>query len=268
MTARLALTRAVSPSLAACELTHLERRPIDPRRAAAQHEAYEQALAELGCRVERLPALPDHPDAVFVEDTAVVLDELAVITRPGAESRRAETESTRAALRGRRPLRSIEAPATLDGGDVLTCGKRVFVGLTSRSDPAGVEQLRAHLAPHGYTVTGVPVTGCLHLKTAVTEVAPGLLLLNPRWVDPRAFAPLEWLEVDPAEPMSANGLRVGGALLYPAAFPRTRARLEARGLRLRLVEVDELAKAEGAVTCCSLVLREDAASAAAAPPAR
>lgn len=266
--ARLAFTRAVSPALAACELTHLERRPIDPVRAAAQHAAYEQALAELGCRVERLPALPGQPDAVFVEDTAVVLDELAVITRPGAESRRAETASTAAALAAHRPLRFVEAPGTLDGGDVLVCGRRVFVGLTSRSDPHGIEQLRAHLAPHGYTVAGVPVTGCLHLKTAVTEVAPGLLLLNPRWVDPRAFAPLACLEVDPAEPMSANGLRLGERLIYPAAFPLTRARLEARGLGLRLVEVDELAKAEGAVTCCSLVLREAGGVGPAPRPAR
>ncbi len=253
--ALLAFTRAVSPGLAACELTHLARQPIDAGRAERQHAAYEQALRELGCRVERLPALPDQPDAVFVEDTAVVLDELAVITRPGAASRRAEAASTAAALVVHRPLSRIEPPATLDGGDVLVASRRVFVGLTSRSNPQGVEQLRAHLAPHGYAVEGLAVTGCLHLKTAVTEVAPGLLLLNPDWVDPQAFAPLEWLAVDPAEPMAANGLRVGETLLYPAAFPLTRARLEMRGLALRVVEVDELAKAEGAVTCCSLLLR-------------
>jgi dimethylargininase len=253
--ALLALTRAVSPRLASCELTHLARQPIDAGRAERQHEAYEQALRELGCRVERLPALPDQPDAVFVEDTAVVLDELAVVTRPGAASRRAETASAAAALAVHRPLRRIEPPATLDGGDVLACGRRVFVGLSSRSDPAAVEQLRAALGPHGYAVAGVPLGGCLHLKTAVTEAAPGLLLLNPGWVDPLAFAPLQWLAVDPAEPMAANGLRVGGTLLYPAAFPRTRARLAARGLEVRALELDELAKAEGAVTCCSLLLR-------------
>lgn len=253
--ALLALTRAVSPGLAACELTHLERQAIDAGRAARQHEGYEQALRELGCRVERLPALPDQPDAVFVEDTAVVLDELAVITRPGAASRRAETASAAAALRAHRPLAHLAEPATLDGGDVLVAGRRVFVGLSSRSNAAAVAQLRALLEPHGYAVEGLAITGCLHLKTAVTAVAPGLLLLNPAWVDPRALGALDWLAVDPAEPMAANGLRVGERLLYPAAFPRTRARLEARGLSLRPLELDELAKAEGAVTCCSLLLR-------------
>jgi dimethylargininase len=251
----VAITREVSPSLARCELTHLAREPIDVERARAQHAAYERSLARLGCEVVRLPAEPDLPDAVFVEDTAVVLDELAVVTRPGAESRRPETTSVVRALGTYRNLLRIEPPGTLDGGDVLVAGRNVFVGRSSRSDPAGVAQLRGHLEPRGYTVQAVELGGCLHLKSAATVVARGLLLVNRSWVDPGVFRGLEILDVDPDEPFAANALRVDEAVVYPAAFPRTRRRLEARGLRVETVEVSELAKAEGAVTCCSLLLR-------------
>lgn len=252
----IAITRKVSPAIARCELTHLAREPIDAARAAAQHGAYEACLAALGCKVVSLPAEPELPDSVFVEDTAVVVGELAVITRPGAASRRGETASVAAALAAFRPLAAIEAPATIDGGDVLVLGRRVLVGTSSRSNPSGVEQLRALLAPHGYTVEAVRIDGCLHLKSAVTAVAPGTLLLNPAWADTAPLAGLERIEVDPGEPFAANALLVGGRLVYPAAFPRTRARLQARGIELEIVDVSELAKAEGAVTCCSIILGE------------
>jgi dimethylargininase len=252
----VAITRKVPPSIGRCELTHLERRDIDVARAAAQHEAYERCLERLGCRVVSLPAEPELPDSVFVEDAAVVLDELAVMTRPGAESRRAETASIAKVLADYRPLAAIAAPATLDGGDVLVLDRRVLVGLSSRSDPAGVGQLRERLAPHGYAVEPVAVRGCLHLKSAVTRVAPDAVLLNPQWVDRSLFADLDRIEVDPAEPYAANGLPVGGALVYPDAFPRTADRLRQRGIRLELLALSELAKAEGAVTCCSLLLAD------------
>ena len=194
----VALTREVSPSLARCELTHLAREPIDVARAVAQHAAYEAALAGLGCTLVRLRAEPDLPDAVFVEDTAVVLDELAVVTRPGAESRRAETASVARALGSYRTLRRIEPPGTLDGGDVLVAGRRVFVGRSRRSDPAGVAGLRGHLEPLGYAVESVALGDCLHLKSAATLVAPDTLLANPSWTDPGAFRGLAVIEVDPA----------------------------------------------------------------------
>lgn len=250
---RIAITREVSPAIGRCELTHLERQPIDVELARAQHRAYQACLAGLGCRVETLPAAPELPDSVFVEDVAVVLDELAILTRPGAESRRPEVAAIAEALRPYRPLHAIEAPGTVDGGDVLRVGRRLYVGLSSRSNAAAIEQMREVLAPHGYTVQGVPVAGCLHLKSAVTQVAEGTLLINRAWVDPAAFAGLELIDVDPAEPYAANALRVGEELIYPAAFPATRRRLEARGLTVHTVDVSELAKAEGAVTCCSLV---------------
>ena len=249
----VALTREVSPTLAACQLTHIARAPIDVARARAQHDAYEACLRALGCDVKRLPAAPDMPDAVFVEDTAVVLPELAVITHPGAASRRGETASAAAALKAFRPLVRIEPPATLDGGDVLVAGRRVYVGLSTRSNQAAVRQLRDALGPYGYDVRELAVAGVLHLKSAATAVTSGMVLLNPQWVEAAAFAGLERIEVDAREPLGANALDVAGTLVYAAAFARTRERLEQRGLRVRTVEMDELAKAEAAVTCCSLV---------------
>lgn len=255
MNSRLALTRAISPRLAECELTHLDRTPISAERAEEQHRAYEMALRALGCVVRRVDAAPDLPDSVFIEDTAVVFDELAVITRPGAKSRRAETEAVERALAPLRTIARITAPGTLDGGDVLTVGKRVFVGRTGRTNDAGITQLRTLLAPHGYTVIPVEVTGCLHLKSAVTAIDDTTVLLNPAWVDPKAFAPASVVQVDPSEPMGANVLRVGEALLYADAYPKTLSRIKGRGHAVRTVDASELAKAEGAVTCCSLVMR-------------
>ena len=251
----IAFTRAVSPRIVECELTHVDRSPIDARIAQSQHAAYEALLTSLGCDVRRVTAAPEHPDSVFIEDTAVVFDEVAVITRPGAESRRGETGAVAEALAPLRPLARIAAPGTLDGGDVFVVGRRVFAGRTGRSNDAGIAQLRALLAPHGYTVQAVDVTGCLHLKTAVTAVSDSMVLVNPAWVDRSVFAPLVAIEVDPTEPMGANVVRVGAALVYGEAYPLTRARLEARGFSVHSVDASELAKAEGAVTCCSLVMR-------------
>jgi dimethylargininase len=250
----IALTRAVSPRLADCQLTHLARQPLDVSAAEREHAAYESLLAGLGAQLRRLPAAPELPDAVFVEDTAVVLDDVAVVTRPGAASRRPETASTAAVLAAYRPLVAIEAPGTLDGGDVLAIGRRIYVGRSSRSSDAGIAQLGELLEPRGYEVVPVPFDGCLHLKSCVTRVAEGLVLHNPHWVDAGVFAGCRALTVDPAEPHAANALALGGVVIHPAHFPRTRARLEAEGLRVAPVAMAELAKAEAGVTCCSLIL--------------
>ena len=252
--APVAITRAVSPAFARCELTHVSRAPIDLERARRQHAAYEATLRELGCRVEALPALADHPDCVFVEDVAVVLDEVAVVTRPGAESRRGEETAVAGALAGHRPLARIEAPGTLDGGDVLRLGRRVFVGRTARSNEAGRRQLGALLAPHGYEVLEVEVRGCLHLKTAVSAAGERTVVIHPPGVDPAPFERYDRIEVDPEEPFAANVLAVGDTVLVGAAFPRTAVRLAGRGLYVRAIEVDEIAKAEGGLTCCSLIV--------------
>jgi len=250
----IAYVRAVSPTLAECELTHLEREPLDVSRAAREHRAYVALLESLGAEVRHLPPEPSLPDAVFVEDTAVVLDEIAVIARPGAASRRAETATTAAALARHRPLAEITAPATLDGGDVLVAGRSVYVGLSTRTGAAAVSQLAILLRPHGYEVIPVSFRGCLHLKSAVTRVGDGLLLVNPDWVDPATFSGHRVIPVDAAEPHAANALSLGGRVIHGHQFPRTRARLEAEGLRVEPVEMTELAKAEAAVTCCSLLV--------------
>jgi len=258
--ARIAITRPVSTSIVHCELTHLAREPIDYARAVRQHEGYEAALAELACEVVRVPAAHDLPDAVFVEDVALVMDELAVMTRPGAESRRGELEAVEPVVARYRDVARIEEPGTLDGGDVLRVGRRFFVGRSSRSNDAGIEQLRALVSKHGYSVDAVDVRGCLHLKSAVSAVGKGTLLGNSAWVDRRAFGDVAWLEVDPTEPHAANALRIGGGVIYPRAYARTaallRAHLEAAGMSLHLVDASELARAEGGVTCCSLILTD------------
>ncbi|WP_460876928.1 dimethylarginine dimethylaminohydrolase family protein [Rhodanobacter koreensis] len=251
----IAVTREVSPALGDCELSYVPRTLIDAARAGRQHHDYQRALEESGCRLVMLPAEPAWPDSVFVEDVAIVLDEVAIMTRPGALSRRAEVASVAAALRSYRPVLAIESPGTLDGGDVLRLGRTLYVGQSARSNAQGIGQLRELLAGHGYAVHGVPTRGCLHLKSAVTQLDDDTLLLQPAWVDRERFTGFRIIEVDPAEPHAANVLRIGDALLMPASFPRTRQRLLDAGFKVTTVDVSELQKAEGAVTCCSLVFR-------------
>jgi len=249
----IAVTRPVPASIASCELTHLARTPIDVAHARMQHASYERALAIAGCDVRQLPASDADPDSVFVEDTAVVLDEVAIITRPGAESRRGETAAVADILRPYRNLEALSAPATLDGGDVLRLDRRLLVGVGTRTNQAGVEQLAAIVEPLGFTVMPVTMGQCLHLKSAVTEAAPDVVVINPEWVDAALFKGLHVIEVDASEPHAANVLRLGATVLCAAKYERTNSRLFAAGLDVRTVDVSELAKAEGAVTCCSVI---------------
>jgi dimethylargininase len=251
----IALTRAVPPSMADCELTHLDREPIDIAEATKQHAAYEAALRSLGCRVERLEPTPSMPDSVFVEDTAVVLDELAIITRPGAESRRGETPSVVAALQRYRTLLTITEPGTIDGGDVLRVGRRIFIGISTRTSEAAVAQFTQFVAPYGYSVTPVEVRGVLHLKSAVTQLGTNARVFNQARVDGAAFEAYDLVDVDSAEPDAANALLIGERVVFPSNFPRTLARITARGFDVTTVDASELAKAEGALTCCSLIVR-------------
>jgi len=270
----LALTRAVPSSIDQCELTHLEREPIDYARAVREHAAYEDCLRRLDCHVQRLPELPDHPDSVFVEDTAVVFDRVAVVTRPGAVSRRGEVPSVMAALERHRPLAYIQPPGTLDGGDVLVTPGVVFVGVSGRTNSEGASQLATILAPHGFQVVPLPVTGCLHLKSAVTALPPlpseggrrdakrpadggtarPAVLINPDWIDPACFAAFDVIEVDPREPFAANVLTVGDRVVCAEAHTETRRRLQAHGIPTLTVPAAELARAEGGLTCCSLLV--------------
>jgi len=252
----VALTRPVGPRFSECELTHLEREPIDVPRARAQHAAYEATLSRLGCGVVRLPALDRHPDGVFIEDTLLVLDEVAVVTRPGSPERRKETRGLRGLVAPWRPVETIRPPGTLDGGDVLRLGRTLFVGRSTRTTEEGIEDLRRIVSPFGYAVHALPVAGCLHLKSAASPVGRDLLLVNPAWVDPAAFGNAGILEVSPDEPSAANALRTGDCVIHPSAFPATRARLERAGVSVVPVEVSEILRAEGGVTCCSVVFPE------------
>jgi dimethylargininase len=249
----IAITRKVSPAIQQCELTHIERTPIDFARAEHQHAQYEKALAAIGCTVQSLAAEPDLPDSVFVEDIAIVLDECAVITRPGVDSRQPEIETIVNALSSFRELMFVKAPGSVDGGDVLRIGKTLYVGLSSRTNQAAVNQMQQFLHPFGYEVKGVHVDGCLHLKTAVTLVAKNTILLNPEWVSAADFPGMNCIAVDPSEPNAANALLIGETIIYPTAYTKTQARLARQNIPMQLVDVSELTKAEGAVTCCSLI---------------
>src|SRR5216684_4250839 len=248
-----AITRAVSPAIVHCELSFIDRKPIDLVTAQEQHHAYEELLRRLGVRVISLPAEPDLPDSIFVEDPAIVLDELAVILPLGTDTRRREAASLAQALVKFRKLEYVTLPGTLEGGDVLRIARKIFVGLTQRSNAEGIRQLAAILAPHNYEVIAVPVTGCLHLKSAVTLLGRNTLLANRAWFDAAPLAGHEWIDVDPAEPHAANGLALAGTIILPASFPRTRARIEARGFHVTPLDISELQKAESGLTCSSLL---------------
>lgn len=249
----IAITRAVSPSLVNCELSFIPRQPIDLRRAREQHRAYEHLLGDLGASVISLPAEPSLPDSMFVEDPALVLDELAVIFPLGAESRRPEAASLAAAISNYRELRHITLPGTLEGGDILRIQRNVFVGLSKRSNAEGIRQLSEILAQYKYEVIAVPVSGCLHLKSAVTFLGRDTLLANRAWFDPAPFSNFRWIDVHPAEPHAANALAFADTVIFPESFPLTRARIDAGGFHVSSLDISELQKAESGLTCSSLI---------------
>jgi dimethylargininase len=251
-----AITRAVSQSMNRCELAFVERQPIDIAKAILQHDQYEACLRSLGIAVISLPAAPDLPDAVFVEDPAIVLDEIAIMTRMGAESRRGESASLAAAIERFRQLRWIAAPGTLEGGDVVAIGSTLYVGRSARSNDAGIAQLARELAPFGYAVRAVEMQNCLHLKSACTYLGRDTLLANRDWVDVGGVdepGGLSYIEVAPGEPAAADVLAIGDTVIVPASFPETARVLERAGWRVLPIDVSELQKAEAGVTCMSLI---------------
>lgn len=253
-----AVTRAVSPAIVCCELSFIDRKPIDLARAREQHHAYESLLAKLGARVVSLPPEPDLPDSMFVEDPAIVLDEIAVILPLGTESRRPEAASLAQELSKHRRLAYVQLPGTLEGGDVLQIGQKLFVGLTKRSNAEGIRQLGEILGPYGYEIIPVPVTGCLHLKSAVTWIADNTLLANRAWFDTKPFACYDWIDVDPSEPHAANALALDGTIILPESFPKTRGRVGSLDLRITTLDISELQKAESGLTCSSLLFESSA----------
>ena len=249
-----AITRELNAAIGDCELTFTPRARIDAGLARRQHEHYQSVLSSLGCEIVVVPTEPGLADAVFIEDTALVLDEIAVMCRPGAASRRPEVAAVADVLQEYRTLFSIEAPGTLDGGDLLVVGKIIYAGLSTRSNQSGIDQLRSIVAGYGYAVKPVETTKCLHLKSAVSEVTAGSLLINPDWIDRTAFDTCELIEIDKTEAHAANALRVNDSVIYPSSFPRTLDILVSRDIAVTPVDLSELQKAEGAVTCCSLII--------------
>ena len=252
----MAITREVSPCINQCELSFHDRQPIDLAKAITQHEEYQRCLESLGAEVICLPAEPDLPDAVFVEDAALVFDEVAVIPLMGAASRRDEPRTLVPVLSRYRTIEYLREPATLDGGDVLVADHRVFVGQTKRTNRYGVEQLRDILAPHGYSVEGIPVRDILHLKSACSYLGNNALLVNRQFLDAVKFKPFDLIDVPECEPAAANVLLINNTVIIATSFPDTFSLLENRGLDVRAVNMAELQKAEAGVTCCSLVFSD------------
>ena len=250
-----AITRDLSASINDCELSFHARQPIDVAKATAQHQAYRDYLAERGMRVISLSAEAGLPDAVFVEDPAVVVDEVAVISNMGAPSRRPEATSLAEAISRYRPLRFLTEPATLEGGDVLRVGRSVFVGLSRRTNREGFEQLRDLLGLYDYRVESVEVRGCLHLKSACSHLGNETVLVNQAWIDANPLRRFKLLDVPEEEAAAGNALMIDNVAIVPASFPRTRALLEERGFWVHPIDVSELQKAEAGVTCCSLIFR-------------
>jgi len=250
-----AIIRAVSAGLADCELTFLTRQEIDVAKAIEQHRGYEERLTRLGVHVLRLPAEPDLPDSVFVEDTAIALDEIAVITRPGAMSRQTETESIADALSKFRPLKFIQPPATIEGGDVMRIDHTLYAGLSARTNREGVLQLREIVEPHGYRVETIETAGCLHLKTGCAYLGRQTILANRNWINVQPLAGFDLINVPEDEPWAANTLTIGDTVLTPSGFPRTRALIEERGFKTQVVDISELRKAEAGLTCLSLIFK-------------
>ncbi len=252
----LAITRSISQSIGNCELSFLPRQSIDVSKAIEQHLSYKACLTQLGIQVVTLPAEPHLPDAVFVEDTAVIVDELAVITRMGAPTRRSEVNTVSEFLAKYRPLKYIIPPATIEGGDVIHVGRTLYIGISGRTNKPGVTMLRNILAPYDYRITAVPVNGCLHLSTGCSYIGHGIMLANTRWVDTSKMARLEVIETPEAEPWGANIVKMGEIILMPACFPHTRKLIEERGFEVMTLDISEFQKAEGGLSCLSIRMND------------
>jgi dimethylargininase len=218
----------------------------------SQHQTYVEALMRAGLHVLVLDPLPGCPDAPFVEDTAVVVPEIAVITNPGAPSRRGEVPSIRSVLSGYRPIQAIQPPGTLDGGDVLLVDTQVFIGISDRTNSIGAEQLGRILEGFGYSWTTIPVSGGLHLKSSVNCVAAQTLIITPEFAEISAFDRYRKIVVDAGERYAANTLWLNDCLLMPTGFPKTRGGLARRNAAIIELDVSEVRKMDGGLTCLSI----------------
>ncbi len=248
-----ALVHTVSPEIDRCKLTYLPRQSIDFRKMTAQHQAYCELLKAHGFDVVTMSRSIDQPDAAFVEDTAVVLDEVAIIANMGIPSRRTEVGAVEAELLKYRPVARVLAPATLEGGDVLVVGNTIFVGKSTRSNEAGQRALKHIVGRFDYTVVPVDVCDCLHLKTACTALSNRSVLVNPDWVNIDHFSDFNVITVDPDEPWAANTISLGDKILMHAGFPRTHAILQELNFNITTIDISEFLKVEAGLSCLSLL---------------
>jgi len=251
----IALTHVVSPNIGQCELSFLNRSPIDYDLAVEQHEDYCRLLRDFGLHVIELSVNRSYPDGTFIEDTAVVVDELAIMAGMGVESRRGEVAGVERELANYREITHIRPPATLDGGDVLRMGRKIFAGITQRSNTAGVESLKNILKPLGYQVIPVPVKHCLHLKSACTAIDDHTILANPYWLDLKSFKDLRIISIPAGEPWASNSLQLNNTICMHAGFSKTAKALQKLGFLVRTIDISELLKAEAGLTCSSIIFK-------------
>ncbi|MBW1676936.1 MAG: dimethylargininase, partial [Deltaproteobacteria bacterium] len=249
----IALTHVVSPNIDKCELNFLDRSPIDYNEAVRQHEQYCALLRDCGLQVVELSVNRSYPDSTFIEDTAVVADELAVMANMGVESRRGEVRNVESVLASYRDIRHIQLPATLEGGDVLCIEKRVFVGISPRTNVAGFESIKEILKPFGYQVIPVAVNDCLHLKSACIAADDRTLLVNPRWLDLQPLRDFRIIPVPEDEPAAVNALRINNTICMHSGFPKTAELLVKLGFSLKTIDISELLKAEAGMTCSTII---------------
>jgi len=248
-----AITHKPSDKLNECNLTFLPKTEIDIELAVQQHKEYCEALEKLGVKVITLTENSSMPDSVFVEDTALVLDEVAIITYMGANSRKPESELIADTLSKFRKIARIAPPARIDGGDILRIGKKLFVGNSTRTNKKAVRALHKHASPFGFEIAKVKVSGCLHLKTGCTALDENTVLINPEWIDREAFRGFRQIEVPVNEPYAANVLRIGETLLIPENFKRTIEMVEERGHKVQTLDISEFQRAEAGLTCLSII---------------
>jgi dimethylargininase len=253
-----AITRAVSRHIARCELTFRQREGVDYKRAVRQHAAYCDLLRRHGAQLVELEASDANPDCCFVADTAIVLDEVAVVASMGASSRREETSAVEKILSAHRQISRIKPPATLDGGDVVIIGKQIFVGHSRRTNRQGIEALARILRPLGYEVTPVAVNGSLHLTTACSVLNEETVLVNPRWIDVAPLARLWVIPVPEDEPWAASTMRINDTILVEAAAPRTVKLVGQHSASVEVLDISEFRKAEGSLSCLSILFRDTA----------
>jgi dimethylargininase len=252
----VAVTNVPSPLLYLGVRTFADEAAVDYAIALREHEQYREALRRCGCRVISLEVNRDYPDSVFVEDTALVLDEVAIMMSPGAASRRDEPRGIEPTLAEYREVVRVEPPGTIDGGDIVRSGKQLYVGESQRTNPAGISALAALSRGYGYDVKSIPVFGCLHLKSACSALPDGRFLVNADWIDVSPLPSDLLLHVPDGEPWAGDVLVIGERIIVSDAFPDTIELLEREGWEVVPVGVSEFAKVEGGVTCLSLVFDE------------